>query len=119
MELTIYTNKYNTSDAIHNFMDFYYSMQMKYLASELLEKGLSPAQITDAVARAIKIANASGMKAYKHFMPIFSGLKYEIIQDCKLSDLGYGLVLMNANPTLPIVGNFQVKILQEFLKVKN
>jgi hypothetical protein len=117
MELLIYSKQYDESDAIHNFMDFYYSLHMKYLASDLLTKGLSPSQITDAVATAIKVANSSGVEAHKHFMPVYSGIKQEIIKDCKLSNLGYGLVLMNANPNLSIVGDFQVDVLKQFLNL--
>ena len=65
---------------------------------------------------AIKIANSSGIESYKHFMPVFSGTDETIIQDCKLSNLGYGLVLINADANLPVVGEFQVAILKKYLK---
>lgn len=49
-------------------------------------------------------------------MPVYSGLNEQIVQDCKLSHLGgYGLVIMNADKSLPLVGSFQVDILKEFL----
>tara|TARA_R110001606_G_scaffold127628_1_gene261962 strand:- start:869 stop:1219 length:351 start_codon:yes stop_codon:yes gene_type:complete len=116
MELTIYTNEYDTADTIRNFMDFYYNLQMEHLASDLLRKGLSPKQISDAVTLAVKIANTAGIETQKHFKLIYSAIHQEIIQDCKLSHLGYGLVLMNANPDLKVVGDFQVRVLNEFFK---
>ena len=116
MNILIYTRKYDQSDAIHNFMDFYYAINMKHLASELLDKGLSPKQISEAIVMAIKIANSSGIETFKHFMPVFSGINHDVIQDCKLSKLGYGLVLMNADSNLAIVGKFQVDLLQRYLK---
>ena len=119
MELSIYTKIYNEGKAIHNFTSFYYSLHMKHLASDLLSKGLTPDQITDAVATAIKIAGVSGIETYKHFMPVYSGINQEIIQDCKLSHLGYGLVIMNADRNLPIVGGFQIDILKEYLNEKS
>lgn len=119
MELTLHPRGYETSDAIHNFMDFYYSLQMNYLASDLLKKGFSPEQISDAVIMAVKIARSSGIGTQKHFMPIYSAIDQEIIKDCKLSHLGYGLVLMNADPNLSVVGDFQVSLLEEFLKTRN
>ena len=88
---------------------------MKYSTSDLLDKGLSPEQITQAVKRAVKIVKTSGIEPYKHFMPVFSGRHQDIVQDCKLSNLGYGLVLMNANKNLPVVGKFQVAVLKEYL----
>lgn len=115
MKLIIYTERYHVSHAVHNFMDFYYSINMTYLASDLLDKGLSPEQITDAVEVAIKIANSSGIEAHKHFMPVYSGREQGVIKDCKLSHLAYNLVLMNADATLHAVGEFQVNVLKSFL----
>ena len=115
MELSIYTGKDVEFDAFLNFMNFYYSINMKYLASDLLDKGLSPKQINEAVVLAIKIANSSGIEVYKHFMPVFSGIDHYIIQDCKLSHLGYGLVLINADVNIAVVGAFQVAVLNEYL----
>lgn len=119
MELTLYTRNYNAANSINNFMEFYYSLQMKYLASDLLKKGLSPKQISAAVVTAIKVASASGIETKEHFMPVYSAIGQEIIQDCKLSVLGYGLVLLNADPTIFAVGDFQVHVLTEFFKTCN
>ncbi|AUC75407.1 hypothetical protein [Olleya sp. Bg11-27] len=82
---------------------------------ELAEKGLSPDQISDAVAAALSISKTSNIETSKHFMPVYSGINNQIIQDCKLSHLGYGLVILNADKSLPLVGSFQVDVLKEFL----
>lgn len=116
MELLIYKKEYDLEDSIDNFMDFYYSINMKYLASDLLDKGLATHQITDAVLKAIKIGKSSGIEIRKHFMPVFSQKGTEIIRDCKLSKLGYGLVLLNASPELLVVGKWQVSVLKKFLE---
>jgi hypothetical protein len=115
MELTIYKKEYDTADTIRNFTDFYYNLRMEHLASDLLSKGLSPKQISDAVTLAIKIAKASGVEIQQHFKLIYSAINQQIIQDCKLSHLGYGLVLMNANPNLSVVRDFQIRVLNKFL----
>ena len=60
--MTIFTKEYRPADSIAHFMDFYYSLYMKYLASNLLEQGLSPRQISDAVVRAIYVDKASGLE---------------------------------------------------------
>ena len=85
-------------------------------ASDFLQKGLTPTQISEAVTLAIKIAKSSGIEIRKHFKLVYSAIQQEIIQDCKLSHLGYGLVLMNASSNLKVVGDFQVKLLSEFFK---
>lgn len=117
MELIIYNREYNISDALYNFMDLYYSINMKYLASDLLNKGLSPKQITDAVAMAIKVASSSGIETYKHFLPVYSSIDQEIIQDCKLSHLSYALVLMNVDANLSAVGEFQIDVIKGYLNI--
>jgi hypothetical protein len=115
MELSIYIKGYNDADAILNFMDFYYAIKMKYLASDLLDKGLTPKQISEAIVMAIRVANSSGIESQKHFMPVYSGMEETIIQDCKLSQLGFGLVLMNADANLSVVSEFQVDVLKRYL----
>ena len=67
MEIAIFKREYRRANSIAHFMDFYYALQMKHLASDLLEKGLSPQQIVDAVGRAIKAAESSGIDTDKHF----------------------------------------------------
>lgn len=114
MEISIYNDIGRTADSIDHFMDFYYSLQMRYLASDLLDKGLSPDHISDAVVRAIRAGKSSGMDMRKHFMPVFSAINKEIIRDCKLSEMGYGLVLMNADVKIPAVGKWQTKVLEEY-----
>lgn len=115
MELLIYKTDYEVPSSILNFMEFYYNSQMNYLASDLLKKGLSPEQITKAVKEALVIAKSSGMERDQHFRPVFSAINKEIIKDCKLSQLAYGLVLINADPNLKVVGNFQAKVLKHYL----
>tara|TARA_R110000868_G_scaffold200671_1_gene448192 strand:+ start:35839 stop:36192 length:354 start_codon:yes stop_codon:yes gene_type:complete len=113
MKITIYKTVNQESDSISNFMDFYYSLKMPFLASDLITKGLSPQQIYLAINKAIKVADASGIVIKQHFKPIFSGVNQEIVHDCKLSKLAYGLVLMNADEGNSEVGKFQVNVLKE------
>jgi len=116
MEIAIFKTDNRRSDSIDHFMEFYYMLRMTHLASDLLEKGLSPQQIIDAAARAIRAAESSGLDTSQHFRPVFSGMEQEIIQDCKLSHLAYGLVLMNADEEISAVGEFQVSVLQKLLR---
>lgn len=114
MEIAIFTKAFKPQ-SIDSFMDFYYSLQMKFLASDLLSQGLSPLQISDAVVKAIHVAKLSGMNIREHFKLVFSSIDNEIISDCKLSRLGYGLVLMNAETKFSAVAKWQRKVLEDFL----
>ena len=115
MEMIVFIKDFRPVDSIARFIDFYYSLNMKYLASDLLEQGLSPKQISDAVVKAINIGKASGLELNQHFKPVFSGIEREIVNDCKLSYLAYGLVMINADVELSVVGDFQVSLLQSYL----
>tara|TARA_R110002012_G_scaffold160895_1_gene322876 strand:- start:30642 stop:30992 length:351 start_codon:yes stop_codon:yes gene_type:complete len=114
MGLLIYEKKYNRANAIENFLDIYYNLQLSYLASDLLEEGLTPKQISDAVLKAIKVGKTSGLEIRQHFSPVFTGLNEEILNDCKLSKLAYGLVLLNADTSVSNVGQWQLKILKTY-----
>lgn len=116
MEITIFDKGLHSADSIDHFADFYYFLQLKYLASDLLEYGLSPHQISEAVIRAINVGERSGLNLHQHFKPVFSSIDKEIIRDCKLSHFAYGLVLMNADVGLQVVGDFQVSLLQQYLR---
>ena len=114
MEITLYRKEYETIDSIENFLRFYNNLNMTYLASDLLKKGLSPKQIKKALLKAIKVGKSSGIEIKKHFMPVFTQVNFEIISDCKLSKLAYGLLLLNADVNLPVVGEWQVNVLKHF-----
>lgn len=116
MKLSLFTGTFYGSGTAQDFMDFYHAMNMPYLASDLLTNGFLSSQISAAVSTAINVANASGIDVRKHFKPIFSGTGQGIVKDCKLSKLGYGLVLMNADLSISAVSKFQVDVLQGFLK---
>ena len=118
MDVLIYQKEYHQADSIENFLGFYYNLQLSHLASDLLDEGLSPKQISEAVVNAIKVGKSSGLEIRQHFMPVFTDLKREIINDCKLSQLGYGLVLLNADRDISTVGKWQVKILEAYFSDK-
>ena len=114
MKISIYTKTYDPLDSMKTFLDFYYGLDMQFLASDLLQKGLTPKEISDAVLKAIKTGKSSGIEIRKHFMPVFTQVNSSIVNDCKLSKMGYGLVLLNANSELSSVAEWQIKVLNNF-----
>lgn len=118
MVLTIFGHESKPMDSIAFFLDYYYTSNLSFMASDLLRSGLTPNQISEAVDRAVTVGKASGLKLHQHFKPLFSGVDNEIIKDCRLSRLAYGLVLMNADIDLKVVGNFQLCLLQQYLNNK-
>ncbi len=116
MEVILYREEYENVDSIDRFLRFYNNINMKYLASDLLERGLSPMQIKRAILKAIKVGKSSGIQVKKHFMPVFTQVNSEIISDCRLSQLAYGLLILNADVDLTFVGELQVSLLESFLE---
>jgi len=116
MELVIYNKAQRSNTTIEDFLEIFYNIQMKYLASDLFGQGLDYEDIEKAVVRAMKIAQSSGLKLNQHFKQVYSQLGTAIVKDCKLSELGYALVLINANPDNRNVAVGQLKILNVFLQ---
>lgn len=116
MAIIKYQKVYNRAEALENFLDLSYSYQLKYFASDLLNEGLSPEDIHQAIQRAISIGKSSNLNIRRHFLPIYTQAEHQVIRDCKLSRLGYALVLLNANPEIPVVGEWQLKVLNRFFE---
>jgi len=114
MELIVYQQERYLQESLANFLDLYYSSQMKYLASDLLSEGLSPVDITDAIRRAMTACKTAELEMRQHFAPFYTQqLNGVLIKDCKLSRLGYGLVMLNANVHVPAVVKWQLKALSK------
>ena len=116
MNVVIFQANNEAQNALTDFRDLYFNSQMKYFASDLLREGLSPIAIRDAVQKAIRICNTSNLEVREHFQLIYTEMKGTIIRDCKLSELGYGLVMLNAEETIPLVAQWQLKVLSKFLE---
>ena len=117
MELIIYQETYDAEESLDNFLDLFYSSQMKYFASDLLEAGLSPLDIREALKRAMTIGRTSGLEIRQHFAPVYTQSKGQIFKDCKLSKLGYAMILMNARPDKKVVSDWQINVLKSYLEV--
>jgi hypothetical protein len=115
MQVVLYQSAYNTSDQLDQFLDIYLYKQMPYFASDLLEGGLSPNQITQAVSRAMLAGETAGISVRRHFIPVYTQHRKGLIKDCKLSKLGYALVLLNAEVSNPIVAKWQMQVLEQYL----
>jgi len=116
MNLIIYKKRYPNASFITNFRtQYYFNKEMKHLASDLLEDGFTPPQITKAVQKAMAAARTANLAIEQHFFPVYTDLEGNLVKDCKLSNIGYGLVLMNGNVNLPIVAEWQLKILKNTL----
>lgn len=117
MAIIIYHETYDAEESLDNFIDQFHNSQMKYFASDLLEAGLSPLDIQEALKRAMTIGRTSGLEIRQHFSPVYTQSKGQIIKDCKLSKLGYAMILMNARPDKIAVSDWQINVLKSYLEV--
>ena len=114
MAIIIHHTKYNVESSFDKFLDMLYSKEMKYLASDLLHKGFKPSDIQDALKRAVIIGRTSGLETRKHFAPLYTQIDGQLYSDCKLSRLGYALVILNARPNLTATSIWQMKVLENY-----
>lgn len=109
MNISIYAS--HTEEAgFDQFLNQLYLTKMNYLASDLLREGLSPQDLVDAVRRAIMVCRNAGQTPREHFHPVYTTVNGALVRDCKLSRTGLFLVMMNANPEVPAVARWQMKM---------
>ncbi len=114
-DIILYEPEYESFESIENFLDGFHSAQMPYLASSLLDKGLSPREIVGAVRRAVNACRTAGHDPRRHFYPVYTQYRGQLVRDCKLSTFGYGLVLLNGPENQPIVAEFQTRLVEGFI----
>lgn len=114
--MIIFHQERDQNEAIDNFLDLYFSRHLKYLSSDLLKEGLSAADISKAVRKAMIACKTGGMDIRQHFLPVYTQVDGILFNDCKLSRLGYALILLNADVNVPIVAKLQLSVLNELLE---
>lgn len=113
MEITIF-NQNNHNDVIDQFEEILLDTELKFFASEMLLYGFNNMQeIDDAVERAMQICLTASIPLRKNFKSIYLGNNGgEVICDWKLSTFSRKLVVINADPSLPLVAQIQIELLK-------
>lgn len=115
MNIVIFQAEENFNESLGDFRNLLFASNMKYLASDLLDDGLSPSTIKLAIDNAISICHTADIEIRQHFIPVYTQLDNMTINDCKLSSLGIGLVLLNAGVNNPRTAQWQLKVLRNYL----
>lgn len=87
----------------------------KYMASDLLNEGLTPGEISTAIQRAMDACNARGLNLDQHFVPVYTPINGRLYKDYRMSELGLLLTFMNAQPHNPNVASFQLSLIKNYL----
>ncbi len=114
IDISVYHPKESLDEALENFLNLYHGGHMHRLASDLLDEGLSVKEIMEAVRRAMTVCRTNGLDLRPHFQLVYTQLGGTLVRDCKLSDFGYSLVMMNGPSDHPSVANWQVKMAMQF-----
>jgi hypothetical protein len=119
MEVIVFQKQYPNNDAVQSFINSVYQKGMTRLASDLLANNVQPDDIKLAVKKAILSIEKAGIDSKKHFQPVISVKKGQSFLDCRLSKLGYSMVLLNAEPKSEYIANFQVNLANQVINLKN
>jgi len=112
MNITIYKDDYS-NEVIKQFLESVLDLDLKYLASDLTNYGFSLSNdLDEAVERAIGICRTAEVSIRQNFKPIYIYGDGQLICDWRISELGRKLIILNANPSNPLVAIFQLQMIQ-------
>ncbi|MCB0521087.1 MAG: hypothetical protein H6577_06815 [Lewinellaceae bacterium] len=114
IDIAIYHPNESLGEALEDFLNLYHGSHMHRLASDLLQEGFSVKDVMESVRRAMSICRTAGMDLRPHFQLVYTQLDGTLVRDCKLSDFGYALVLMNGPADHPRVASWQIRMTKYF-----
>lgn len=114
MDIIVYDKWYDKNDAIEHFLDVFYSKNLTFLASDLLDKGVELNDLQQSLKKAIIAAKTLDLNISHHFKPVYTHKNNLLLKDFKLSKLGFVLVMLNANPNNVLIANLQLALAKMF-----
>lgn len=89
---------------------------LTHYASELLRKGLhDEVELDTALHKAMNALTRASLPVVKHFREVYVSEEGMIKRDWMVSDLGYRLIIFNADVSNPVVAKLQVEVLANHL----
>jgi hypothetical protein len=91
----------------------YITMHLTHYASELLKKGFQDElELDNALHKAMAALTRASLPVLRHFREVYVSESGTIKKDWAVSDLGYRLIVFNADISNPVVAKLQVEILE-------
>jgi hypothetical protein len=114
-EIVIYN--YDTiPEKIRIFEEVLVDRRLRHLATELALFGIKdPAEIMEAIEKAMKVCQTAGVPVAENFKPVFFCKRNNIFRDWRLSDLAMKLAILNAGIHHEIVSRTQVDVVKRSL----
>lgn len=109
----IYYRDNSSNEVIQQFLESVLDLELKYLASDLTDYGFCLSnELTEAVDRAICICRTAEISIRENFKPVYIFGDGQLICDWRISEFGQKLIILNANPSNPLVASFQLQMIQ-------
>lgn len=112
MNITIYRDN-SRNNGVQSFIESILDLDLKYLASDLTNYGFNQkTELTEAVQRAIAICGTAEISVRRNFKPVFVYGDGQLARDWRISEFGRKLIILNADPSNPIVAKFQLQMIE-------
>ncbi|HET7818519.1 MAG TPA: hypothetical protein VFL70_04385 [Bacteroidia bacterium] len=119
MEITVY-NTHGNSSELEEFVEACILDSLQYRGSEFWDLGMDEGgELAEAINRAIRACKNSGLSVEENFRSIYIVGEHGILKDWMLSVLARRLILLNANPSNPIVARLQIKLLKNIEQMRH
>ena len=115
LKLQVYQGQIIDDESLEHFVDQVYGTQMPHLASDLLKEGITPTEIIRSVDCAIKTARMADLDIRRHFQFVYTQQQQGLVNDCRLSRLAMGLVLMHVEHCTAAIAKWRVRLLEKHL----
>jgi len=92
---------------------------LQFKATSLHEAGFDTfEELNEAIERAMRVCRNAGIPVREHFKSVYISDENEhlVIQDWMLSRFAYLLVMLNGMPENPMVGQLQVRLIQNLIE---
>ncbi len=111
MKYLIHYNEF-THSALEEFVDAFLSSHLKCYASEfVIDFDLEELSVHQAVIRAVRACASMNIPPSKHFRKIYLYDEGAIYIDWRLSPYGCYLLLVNCDPSNPLIAKFQSSLI--------
>jgi hypothetical protein len=100
-----------------HLQESFLTMELTHYASELLSQGIHDESELDlALHKAITALTKARLPVVKHFREVYVSEEGMIKKDWMVSDLGYRLIVFNADVSNPVVAKLQVEVLSNHVQ---
>lgn len=105
---------YPANPCFEEFLRGVQDSRLCYYASDLQEElGFKQiSQLAEAVKLAMRACRSQQIPLEEHFKVIYRCRERGIVQDWKLSGLGYGMLILNSNSANPLVAQLQLELIR-------